>query len=131
MMKGGIAGLMKQAQLMQENMKKAQERVRLARRLGEQLREAWWNLPRHRREPALDAWHALSCRMSWDAPSGESRITSYNVCYTKLLRAVAYCRRGEQFLRELIYTGSKKWKARHYAMLNEHKQQQPYVLRAV
>lgn len=45
--------------------------------------------------------------------------------------AVAYCRRGESFLRELIYTGSKKWKARHYAMLNEHKPQRPYVLHAV
>ena len=43
--------------------------------------------------------------------------------------ALVYCRRGEAFLRELIYTGSKKWKAKHLAMLNEGRSQRPYVLR--
>jgi len=45
--------------------------------------------------------------------------------------ALAYFRRGEQFLQELIYTGSKKWKARHLAMLHEGRKQRPYVLRPV
>ena len=45
--------------------------------------------------------------------------------------ALAYFRRGEAFLRELIYTGSKKWKPRHYAMLNEGRNKRPYVLRPV
>ncbi len=45
--------------------------------------------------------------------------------------ALAYCRRGESFLRELIYAGSKKWKARHLAMLNEGRSKRPYVLRPV
>lgn len=45
--------------------------------------------------------------------------------------AVAYCKRGEQFLRELIYTGSQKWKARHFALLNEGRTQRRYGLRPV
>lgn len=45
--------------------------------------------------------------------------------------ALAYFRRGDQFLQELIYTGSKKWKARHLAMLHEGRKQRPYVLRPV
>ncbi len=45
--------------------------------------------------------------------------------------ALAYFRRGEQFLQELIYTGSKKWKARHLAMLHEGRNQRPYVLRPI
>jgi DNA relaxase NicK len=45
--------------------------------------------------------------------------------------ALAYFRRGEQFLQELIYTGSKKWKARHLAMLHEGRSQRPYVLRPI
>ena len=43
--------------------------------------------------------------------------------------ALAYFHRGEQFLQQLIYTGSKKWKARHLAMLHEERSQRPYVLR--
>jgi hypothetical protein len=43
--------------------------------------------------------------------------------------ALAYFHRGEQFLQQLIYTGSKKWKARHVAMLHEERNQRPYVLR--
>lgn len=43
--------------------------------------------------------------------------------------ALAYFQRGDQFLQELIYTGTKKWKARHLAMLHEGRSQRPYVLR--
>src|SRR6185295_1305754 len=43
--------------------------------------------------------------------------------------ALAYFHRGEQFLQQLIYAGSKKWKDRHLAMLHEGRSQRPYVLR--
>ena len=45
--------------------------------------------------------------------------------------ALVYFRRGEQFLQELIYAGSKKWKARHLAMLHEERSMRPYVLRLI
>jgi len=45
--------------------------------------------------------------------------------------ALAYFRRGDQFLQELIYTGTKKWKARHLAMMREERTQRPYVLRPI
>ena len=43
--------------------------------------------------------------------------------------ALAYFHRGEQFLQQLIYAGSKKWKAWHLALLHEKRTQRPYVLR--
>jgi DNA relaxase NicK len=43
--------------------------------------------------------------------------------------ALAYFHRGDQFLQQLIYAGSKKWKAKHLAMLHEGRKQRPYVLR--
>jgi DNA relaxase NicK len=45
--------------------------------------------------------------------------------------ALAYFHRGESFLQQLIYAGSKKWKAKHLAMLREGRNQRPYVLRPV
>jgi len=42
--------------------------------------------------------------------------------------AVAYCKRGEASLHELIYTGTKKWRTKHYALLDEDRLQVPYVL---
>jgi DNA relaxase NicK len=45
--------------------------------------------------------------------------------------ALAYFHRGESFLQQLIYAGSKKWKAKHLAMLHEIRKQRPYVLRPV
>lgn len=48
--------------------------------------------------------------------------------YVSASLAVAYCQRGEPWLRELIYTGSKKWKAKHFALLNEGRQSKSYVL---
>jgi len=45
--------------------------------------------------------------------------------------ALAYFHRGESFLQQLIYAGSKKWKAKHLAMLHEGRNQRPYVLRPV
>ena len=45
--------------------------------------------------------------------------------------ALAYFHRGESFLQQLIYAGSKKWKAKHLAMLHEGRKQRPYVLRPV
>jgi DNA relaxase NicK len=45
--------------------------------------------------------------------------------------ALAYFLRGEQFLQALIYAGTKKWKARHLALLQEGRNQRPYVLRPV
>jgi phage replication initiation protein len=48
--------------------------------------------------------------------------------YVSASLAVAYCQRGEPWLRELIYTGSKKWKAKHFALLNEGRQGKTYVL---
>ena len=45
--------------------------------------------------------------------------------------ALAYFHRGEPFLQQLIYAGSKKWKAKHLAMLHEIRKPRPYVLRPV
>jgi hypothetical protein len=45
--------------------------------------------------------------------------------------ALAYFHRGESFLQQLIYAGSKKWKAKHLAMLHEIRKQRPYVLRPI
>ena len=42
--------------------------------------------------------------------------------------AVAVARKGQQFLFDLIYAGTKKWKAKHYALLKERKVMTPYVL---
>jgi DNA relaxase NicK len=42
--------------------------------------------------------------------------------------AVAVARKGQQFLFDLIYAGTKKWKAKHYALLKERKVGTPYVL---
>ncbi|WP_447602890.1 replication initiation factor domain-containing protein [Nitrospira sp. Nam80] len=42
--------------------------------------------------------------------------------------AVAVARKGQQFLFDLIYAGTKKWKPKHYALLNERKVATPYVL---
>jgi phage replication initiation protein len=87
------------------------------------------------RAPLLSWWQTLTegftrCRLVVE----KVQQTLDEVCQwlgqsISAMLALAYCRRGESFLRELIYTGSKKWKARHYAMLNEGKSQRPYVLR--
>jgi DNA relaxase NicK len=42
--------------------------------------------------------------------------------------SVAVARKGQQFLFDLIYIGTKKWKAKHYALLKERKAGTPYVL---
>jgi phage replication initiation protein len=89
------------------------------------------------RAPLLSWWEALTegfkkCRLVVE----KVRQTIDDLCHwlgqsISAVLAVAYCRRGESFLRELIYAGSKKWKARHYAMLSEGKVKQPYVLHPV
>ena len=87
------------------------------------------------RAPLLAWWTALTdgftrCRLV----VGKVQQTLDEVCQwlgqsISAMLALAYCRRGEPFLRELIYAGSQKWKARHYAMLNEGRTQRRYVLR--
>lgn len=42
--------------------------------------------------------------------------------------ALAYRRRGEEFLKDLIVIGTQKWKAKHWALLNEGPEKTPYVL---
>ena len=44
-----------------------------------------------------------------------------------MLAVVVACR-GDQFLTELIYAGTKKWRQKHYALLNERRRGTPYVL---
>jgi len=93
--------------------------------------EAWEKY----RAPLLTWWEALTegfkkCRLVVE----KVRQTLGDLCQwlgqsVSAVLAVAYCRRGDQFLKELIYTGSKKWKARHHAMLNEGKSKRLYVLK--
>ncbi len=45
-----------------------------------------------------------------------------------MLAVVVACR-GDQFLKELIYAGTQKWKQKHYALLKERRRGTPYVLR--
>lgn len=45
--------------------------------------------------------------------------------------ALAYFYRGESFLQQLIYTGTKKWNPKHVGMMHQIRNQQPYVLRHV
>jgi len=95
--------------------------------------EAWEKY----RAPLLSWWVTLTegfkkCRLVVE----KVRQTLDDVCQwlgqsVSAVLAVAYCRRGDQFLKELIYTGSKKWKARHHAMLNEGKSKRLYVLKPV
>jgi len=42
--------------------------------------------------------------------------------------AVAYCKRGEAWLKELLTTGRQKWRSKHYSLLNEEGTKVPYVL---
>ncbi len=44
--------------------------------------------------------------------------------------AVVVARKGDRFLHDLIYTGTQKWKSKHYALLNERRGGTPYVLKA-
>jgi DNA relaxase NicK len=44
--------------------------------------------------------------------------------------AVVVARKGDRFLHDLIYAGTQKWKAKHYALLNERRGGTPYVLKA-
>ncbi len=44
-----------------------------------------------------------------------------------MLAVVVACR-GDQFLTELIYAGTKKWKQKHYSLLKERRRGTPYVL---
>ncbi len=43
--------------------------------------------------------------------------------------ALAYFYRGEPFLQQLIYTGTKKWNPKHVGMMHQIRNQRPYVLR--
>ncbi|MCX5721844.1 MAG: replication initiation factor domain-containing protein [Nitrospirae bacterium] len=89
------------------------------------------------RAPLLSWWASLTegfkrCRLVVE----KVQQTLDDVCQwlgqsISAMLALAYCRRGEAFLRELIYAGSKKWKARHLAMLNEGRSKRPYVLRPI
>lgn len=46
---------------------------------------------------------------------------------SSMLAVVVACR-GDQFLMELIYAGTKKWNQKHYALLKERRRGTPYVL---
>ncbi|MBS0160904.1 MAG: replication initiation factor domain-containing protein [Nitrospira sp.] len=45
-----------------------------------------------------------------------------------MLAVVVACR-GDQFLFEMIYAGTKRWTQKHYALLKQRKRGTPYVLR--
>ena len=45
-----------------------------------------------------------------------------------MLAVVVACR-GDQFLMEMIYAGTKRWTQKHYALLKQRKRGTPYVLR--
>ena len=89
------------------------------------------------RAPLLAWWEALTegfkrCRLVVE----KVQQTFEEICQwlgqsISAMLALAYFRRGEQFLQELIYAGSKKWKARHLAMLHEGRSMRPYVLRPI
>jgi len=89
------------------------------------------------RAPLLSWWEALTegfkrCRLVVE----KVQQTFDEICQwlgqsISAMRALADFRRGEQFLQELIYAGSKKWKAWHLAMLHEGRSMRPYVLRPI
>ncbi|MEQ1844671.1 MAG: replication initiation factor domain-containing protein [Nitrospira sp.] len=89
------------------------------------------------RAPLVAWWEALTegfkrCRLVVE----KVQQTFEEVCQwlgesISAMLALVYFRRGEQFLQELIYAGSKKWKARHLAMLHEGRHMRPYVLRPI
>ena len=89
------------------------------------------------RAPLLAWWKVLTegftrCRLVVE----KVRQTLDEVCQwldksISAMLALAYLHRGEQFLRQLIYAGSKKLKARHLAMLPEGTNKRPFILRPI
>ena len=87
------------------------------------------------RAPLVPWWQALTegfkrCRLVIQ----KVQQTIETVCQwlgksVSAMLALAYRRRGEQFLKDLIVTGTQKWKAKHLALLNEGHEKTPYVLR--
>ena len=45
-----------------------------------------------------------------------------------MLAVVVACR-GDQFLMEMIYAGTKRWTQKHFALLKQRKRGTPYVLK--
>ena len=45
-----------------------------------------------------------------------------------MLAVIVACR-GDQFLLEMIYAGTKRWNQKHYALLKQRRRGTPYVLK--
>jgi DNA relaxase NicK len=87
------------------------------------------------RASLLPWWEALTegfkrCRLVVEkVPQTLDEVCQWLSQSISAMLALAYFHRGEPFLQQLIYAGSKKWKAKHVAMLHEGRSQRPYVLR--
>jgi len=87
------------------------------------------------RASLLPWWEALTegfkrCRLVVEkVPQTLDEVCQWLSQSISAMLALAYFHRGEQFIQQLIYAGSKKWKAKHVAMLQEGRNQRPYVLR--
>jgi DNA relaxase NicK len=88
------------------------------------------------RAPLLPWWKALTegfrrCRLVVQQVRQHLEdVAMWLVKAVSPMLAVVVARKGDQFLHDLIYAGTKKWKSKHYALLNERRGGTPYVLKA-
>jgi DNA relaxase NicK len=86
------------------------------------------------RAPLLAWWEALTegfkrCRLVVERIQQRlDDVAAWLAQSVASMLAVVVACRGDQFLTELIYTGTKKWNQKHYALLKQRKRGTPYVL---
>jgi phage replication initiation protein len=87
------------------------------------------------RAPLLAWWEALTegfrrCRLVVERL--QQRLDDVVAWFANVLSpmlAVVVACRGDEFLTEMIYAGTKRWNQKHYALLKQRKRGTPYVLR--
>ncbi|MBX3234803.1 MAG: replication initiation factor domain-containing protein [Nitrospiraceae bacterium] len=90
------------------------------------------------RAPLLPWWHGLTegfrrCRLVIQQVQQRlEEVALWLVKAVSPMLAVVVARMGDRFLHDLIYTGTTKWKSKHYALLHERPGGggTPYVLKA-
>jgi phage replication initiation protein len=86
------------------------------------------------RAPLLAWWEALTegfkrCRLVVERIQQRlDDVAAWLAQSVASMLAVVVACRGDQFLTELIYAGTKKWTQKHYALLKERRGGTPYVL---
>jgi len=86
------------------------------------------------RSPLLGWWHALTegfrrCRLVVEQIRQRlDDVAAWLAQSVSSMLAVVVACRGDQFLTELIYAGTKKGKQKHYTLLKERRRGTPYVL---